>query len=275
MANIVIRETKARSVLTKSKLPETDYVINPYTGCLHACKYCYAEFMKRFTDHLEPWGKFIDIKINALEVLKSEISRLKSNDQVLLSSVTDPYNPAEKKYKLTRQILAILPKNIQLSILTKSDLVLRDIDLLKTFPNCEVGFSIFSLKEADIKNFEANTVSPARRLKALAELKKQGIKTYAFIAPILPDLTNLEAIFAKIAKAKVDFAYCESFNYQSTPKQIVVEIIKTKYPQLSISQFNHFNPLLWQDIKQQIIKLSADYNIPTKIFIHSPTNSLY
>ena len=132
MGKTQIKTIQCKSVLTRSRLPEVDYCINPYVGCLHGCIYCYARFMKRFTGHTEKWGKFIDVKINAPEVLEKELSRSPEKGTVLLGSVTDAYQPIERKYKITRAILEILLKHhFPISILTKSDLVVRDIDLLK------------------------------------------------------------------------------------------------------------------------------------------------
>ena len=153
--------------------------------------------MKRFTNHKEPWGKFIDIKVNAPPLLDKEMARAKKGT-IFLSSVTDPYNPIETKYKLTRQILKILLKyQFPLSILTKSDLIIRDIDLLKQFKDLEVGFSFLSLNKKDAVNFEMLTVPPLRRLDAIKQLKNNNITTYAFIAPIMPGITDLKAFFAK------------------------------------------------------------------------------
>ncbi|MEK6816502.1 MAG: radical SAM protein, partial [Nanoarchaeota archaeon] len=136
-----VKEIKANEIIVKSNLPDADYVINPYVGCTHSCLYCYARFMKRFTGHTEPWGKFIDIKVNAPGLIPAETSKYRGKS-IFLSSVTDAYQPLERKYQLTRKILwKLIPMQPDLSILTKSDLVLRDIDLLKQFKGCEVGFT--------------------------------------------------------------------------------------------------------------------------------------
>ena len=107
MPQVNIQEKSAKNVLTKSGLPGVDYVINPYVGCLHGCQYCYADFMRKYTKHTEPWGKFSDIKINAPQALAKELHKIKGGT-VMLSSVTDPYNPLERKYTLTRKILKVL-----------------------------------------------------------------------------------------------------------------------------------------------------------------------
>lgn len=137
-----IKEIEAKSILTKSGIPGVDYCINPYVGCFHACKYCYATFMKRFTGHTEAWGSFVDVKVNAPDVLQKQLKN-KVKGRVMVSSVTDAYQPIEAKYKLTRKCLEILLQNqFPVDILTKSPLVLRDLDLIKKFKDIEVGVTI-------------------------------------------------------------------------------------------------------------------------------------
>jgi DNA repair photolyase len=102
---MITREITAKSILSKSQVH--DYVVNPTVGCAHGCRYCYAAFMKRFTGHREPWGEFVDIKVNAPELLAREIGR-KQRGRVWVSGVCDPYQAAEKKYRLTRRCLEVL-----------------------------------------------------------------------------------------------------------------------------------------------------------------------
>ncbi len=139
-----IKEIQVNDYLTKSNLPASDYVINPYVGCPHGCKYCYASFMKRFTGHQEEWGTFIDIKRCDKKI---NLNRIK-NKTVFLSSVTDCYNEMEEKYELTKQILEqLINSECFLSISTKSSLILRDIELLKQIKNVTVSMSINTLDE--------------------------------------------------------------------------------------------------------------------------------
>ncbi len=134
-----IREIRVNDYLTKSNLPASDYVINPYVGCLHGCKYCYACFMKRFTGHTENWGDFLDVKICDKPI---NIKKIKGKT-VFVASVTDCYNPAEKDYGVTRKILEQLTQaDAEIDITTKSALVLRDMDLLKQMKNVKVAMSI-------------------------------------------------------------------------------------------------------------------------------------
>ena len=136
-----IRFKEAKSIVTKSNIPGIDYVINPYIGCQHGCIYCYAEFMKRFTDHKgENWGDFLDIKNYSIEKIQPEKYDGKT---ILLSSVTDPYIPLELKYKKTRMILEhLIGTKAKISILTKSKFAKRDIDIFKKFDNLEFGICL-------------------------------------------------------------------------------------------------------------------------------------
>ncbi len=265
-----IREIRAKSILTKSKLPETDYVINPYIGCFHGCVYCYAVFMKRFTNHKEGWGRFVDVKINAPEILEREIKTAKKGT-VLLSSVTDAYHPLERKYKLSRKILEILLKHrFPVSVLTKSDLVLRDIDLLKRFDECDVGFSFLSFNDKDRKNFEPFASAPQKRLAAMKILKENGVKTYAFIGPIFPGITNLDEMFEKFSELNVGCVFCENFNHKAGTWNGVFDVIKTRYPELAedYSKIFFTKNSYWTGVENHIKKLSKKFCIETKIYFH-------
>ncbi len=191
-----IREIKAKSILQKSGVPGADWVINPYTGCTHACVYCYAAFMKKWTGHMvETWGKFVDVKINTPELLQKEIKKVKSGEEVFLSSVCDPYQEVEKKYKLMRYILEIIADyakehKISVSILTKSKLVIRDIDILKKIKDIDVGFSLGAVERKYQKITEPGTASSRKRAKTMKKLHDAGIKTYLFISPIIPGISS-------------------------------------------------------------------------------------
>ncbi len=184
--DMVIKEKKTRSILSKSGISGIDYCINPYTGCSHGCKYCYATFMKRFTGHGEPWGCFVDVKINAAEILHRQIKNA-AHGNIMISSVTDPYQPVENRYELTRQCLEVLLAHpFPVSILTKSSLVLRDMDLIKRFKEMEVGITITTDDDKIREIFEPNAPPIEARIHALKKLSESGVRTYAFIGPLLP-----------------------------------------------------------------------------------------
>ncbi|HTF99191.1 MAG TPA: radical SAM protein [Nitrospirota bacterium] len=204
---MIVREIEAKAILSKSQI--YDYALNAYVGCSHSCCYCYAKFMKRFTGHKEPWGSFVDAKINAPELLDREI-RKKKKGRVWISGVCDAYQYLEKKYRLTRKCLAILVENDwPISIQTKSPLVLRDIDLLKQANNCEVGFTITTADEKIRAMFEPGAPPIAKRVEALRILHAEGIDTFVMIAPLLPRAEGL----VDMLKGIVGHVLIDRYNY--------------------------------------------------------------
>jgi DNA repair photolyase len=204
---MIVKEIQAKAILSVSKV--YDYVINPYTGCQHGCTYCYARFMKRFTGHKEPWGEFVDVKINASDLLQVEIKR-KKRGRVWISGVCDPYQPFEAKYKLSRRCLEILEQhNWSVVVQTRSPLILRDIDILKEAKDFEVGFSVTTMDDGIRKLFESSAPPIKERLNALDVLHRAGIRTYAMIAPMLPGAESL----AEALGGKVDYIIVDRMNY--------------------------------------------------------------
>jgi len=204
---LMVKEIQAKTILSVSKV--YPYVINPYTGCQHGCSYCYARFMKRVTGHLEPWGEFVDVKINAASLLSVEIKK-KKRGRVWVSGVCDPYQPLETKYRLTRQCLEILAQhNWPVIIQTRSPLVLRDIDIIKNARDFEVGLSVTTADDTIRKLFEPGAPTIDDRIAALDELHKAGVRTYAMIAPVLPGAEGL----AELLKGKIDYVLIDRMNY--------------------------------------------------------------
>jgi DNA repair photolyase len=204
---MIIREISAKTILSKSQIQ--DYTINPYVGCSHSCRYCYAAFMRRFTGHKEKWGEFLDIKVNAPDLLAREIKK-KPIGRVWVSGVCDPYQPAEKRYRLTVRCLEILLEHQwPVTIQTKSSLVLRDIEILEKFKDIEVGFSITTADEKIRKIFEPGASPIKERVHALDVLHSRGIQTFAMIAPILPGSDGL----IEELPGKVDNILIDRLNY--------------------------------------------------------------
>jgi DNA repair photolyase len=260
---MIVREIASKSVLTKSKLPEADYCINPYVGCTHGCVYCYARFMRRFTNHHEPWGEFVDVKANAGEVLRKELARVRRPGLALLGSVTDAYQPAERKYQITRALLAALVGTpFSVSTLTKSDLVLRDLDLWKQVKDGKVGLTITTLDEDARKRLEPGASSIARRLEALRVLHENGIANYVFIGPILPHFTDLRAIFEAV-RGIVDSVWAEALNIRCGNWAMIEHTLQEHYPDLvdgykATAQDGGY----WEDTGKELSHLSAEFGIP-------------
>ena len=204
---MLVKETLAKSILSKSKI--YPYVVNPYTGCAHGCSYCYARFMKRVTGHREPWGEFVDVKINAADLLAAEVKK-KRKDRVWISGVCDPYQPLEAKYKLTRQCLEILVDHQwPLVVQTRSPLVLRDMDILKRGADVEVGFSVTTADDRMRRLFEPHAPPIEARIEALDKLHRNGIRTFAMVAPMLPGAEGL----GELLKGKIDNLILDRMNY--------------------------------------------------------------
>lgn len=204
---MIVKEIEAKSILSKSRISE--YTVNAYVGCGHNCAYCYAKFMKRFTGHREHWGSFVDVKVNAPELLAGEVKK-KKKGRVWISGVCDAYQPLERKYRLTRGCLDILADHQwPVTIQTKSPLVLRDMDILKRLPNCEVGFTITTANEKVRRLFEPGAPPVAKRVEALEVLHGEGIRTFVMVAPLLPYADGL----AELLEGKVDRALLDRLNY--------------------------------------------------------------
>lgn len=234
-----IEEIEAKSMLVLSNLPDTDYVVNPYTGCQFACLYCYASFMGRFVN--EPrsnWGNYVYVKSNAVDVIREELAKWsdkRCQSSVLLSSVTDPYQGLEKKYQLTRGILeAFLERKYPglVSILTKSPLVLRDVDVIKQLPNAEVGMTITTTDDNLSHFLEVAAPLATQRLETLRKLNDSGLKTYAFVGPLLPHFRYeshlLDKLFSEIARSGVQQVYIEHINLPQYIKERLFPELKGK-----------------------------------------------
>jgi DNA repair photolyase len=212
-SEVTVREVECRSLLSESRL--ADYCINPYIGCQHACRYCYAEsYTRRFSPRSEAWGDFVDVKINAPAVLSKEIRRRRKGE-VFFSSLTDPYQPLERKYELTRKLLGILLEHqFPISIQTKSALVLRDLDLIQKFERREVGFTITTFDDNIGRLFEPASSPAEERLQAIRRLKREGVRAFIFFGPMLPYISDreLEQDLRKIAETGVDYIYVDRLN---------------------------------------------------------------
>ncbi len=208
---MVVKEIRAKAILSTSKV--YSYAVNPYVGCQHSCSYCYARFMRKLTGHREPWGGFVDVKVNAPELLRAEIQK-KKRGKVWVSGVCDPYQPLEGRYGLTRECLRILIEGgWPVSVQTRSPLVLRDLDILTQARDLrldlEVTLSVTTADDGIRRLFEPQAPPIQERLKALDSLHRAGVRTVAMIAPLLPGAEELEDLLA----GKVDHVLIDRKNY--------------------------------------------------------------
>jgi DNA repair photolyase len=209
---LIVKEVRAKSILNASKI--YDYCLNPYTGCQVNCRYCYARlFMRRYSRHTEPWGGFVDVKVNAPELLRKQLVRAKRGT-VWISSVCDPYQPLEKTHGLTRRCLEILAeRQFPVNIQTKSALVLRDLDIIRKFREIEVGMTITTADERIARMFEPGASSIGERIRTLKAFHACGVPTFVFVGPLLPG--GAEELVSAL-KGNVDRILVDRMNYLET-----------------------------------------------------------
>jgi DNA repair photolyase len=263
------KEILCKSVLSDSGIEPFDYSISPYFGCEHACVYCYARFMMRFRTGPErkQWGEFADAKINARTVLAREI-RKKPKGITWLSAVTDPYQPVEKKYELTRGCLQVLSSyGFPIWVQTKSSLVMRDADLLSSFPEKDVGFTILTLDDDLRKKIEPGASPVEERIVALAELSSRGIRTFAFVGPILPFISDseetLKPLIRELAKSGVEHILFDRLNLRWGVWPSINDFLGKHYPTLVAK----YREILWgstsyfNDLRKTISKLCKESKV--------------
>lgn len=201
-----VTEIVAKQILTKANgsMRAYDYSLNPYVGCGFACSYCFASFFQPEQERFDTWGRWIDIKANAAELLKKK--RDLKGAKIFMSSATDPYQPLEMQVGLTRRLVEIMSDPLRqprLVVQTRSPIVARDLDLLKRFAHVRVNMSITTDDEAIRKDFEPSCASIDRRLEAITRVKEAGIRTTICLCPMLP--ISDPARFAKrLREAKPD-----------------------------------------------------------------------
>lgn len=271
---IKVREIQCRQAIGKCGFPGGGWAINPYVGCTHNCAYCYARFMKRFTGHAnDQWGMFVDIRVNMAEVLRKQMkSGMFKTGRINIGTVTDPYQPVENKYQITRKVLEILKDyDVGVSILTKSDLVLRDLGLLKQFKDLDVNFTITTFDEKWKKITEPGSPSIVQRIEAIKKLIKNNIAVYVMIGPYFPFFTDPEIMLPAFKKLGVKGIYSESFNTVGGNWTGVEEVLKVNYPNLlqkmkgimfNTSKFNDY----YGKEKEKMMKLARKLNLPVTIF---------
>ncbi len=259
-----IVKVKAKRAFTKTKIPGMDYVINQYVGCQHACLYCYAKFMRKWYNYGR-WGDWIVVKENLPDLVKKE----KVKGQVCMSSVSDPYQPIEKELMITRKILENIDEKTKLSILTKSALVLRDMDLFEKFYNIEVGLTINNFDGRIKRIVEPFSSSNWRRIDALKELHERGVRNYAFISPIIPHLIDVEELI-KETKHFTDFYLFEFLNLRASVREFR-EWLKQNYPE-SYGILSDKSKV--EKYVEDVVRIINGYVIPVRgIYAHYPTYS--
>ena len=229
----VVREVRCKSLLNRGGIDE--YSFNCYTGCTNACVYCYARFMQRFHPHDEPWGQFVDVKLNAAQVLAGQLRRL-APGEVFTCSACDGWQSVERHYRLTRRCCELLLEaGFRLSVLTKSKLVLRDLDIFKG-GNVRVGVTITTLDPREAERWEPRASSVAERIEVLRQAKAAGLETSVMFGPLLPAISDtpeaLAGLFALAAETDVDRIWTDVLNPRPRVWPSVQEHLRRERPDL-------------------------------------------
>jgi len=232
-AGVVIREVTCRTILNRTRI--SDYSLNCYTGCAHGCVYCYARFMQRFHPHPEPWGAFVDVKINAVEALKRQLRRARPGE-VFVSSACDGWQPIEAERELTRECCRLLlDGGFRVSVLTKSALVERDLDLF-VGRSARVGVTLTTLDEDLRKVWEPGSSSVEERLGVLAGARKAGAETSIMFGPLLPhlsdDASSIDEMFQTAADLWVDTIWVDALNPRPKVWPSVAALLRRRFPDL-------------------------------------------
>ncbi len=232
-ANPIVRETVCKTILNRSGL--SDYSLNCYTGCTHACVYCYARFMQRFHPHDEPWGAFVDVKANAVEVLKRQLRRAEPGT-VFVSSACDGWQPVEAEWRLTRRCCELLlERGFQVHVLTKSALVLRDLDIF-VGRQARIGITLTTLDERLRELWEPYTASVQERLAVIEAARDAGLQTSVMFGPLLPYLSDsqaaIDALLEQAADLRVDRIWIDALNPRPRVWPAVADLLRAAFPEL-------------------------------------------
>jgi DNA repair photolyase len=185
--------------------------------------------MRRFTGHTEKWGDFLDVKRCAKKLNTARLT----DKRIIIGSVTDAYNPFEKKYRVTREILRqFVNTRTRIDILTKSDLVLRDLDLFKQIPNIRICFSLNTLDDSIREKLEPFASRVDKRTGAAKKLHDAGIRTALFLSPMFPEITDFKAIIRECTSFTGEFWF-ENLNLRGTFRHAVMRYINGRHPDLA------------------------------------------
>jgi len=280
---VKFEEIKSKSILNKYKYRDNwfwcRYSINPYRGCQFACNYCDAITEKYLVhENFEDFFRTIQVKTNAPELLEKEVKKVK-RDVVAIDGVSDAYQPVEKKYNITRKALEILRNNkFPIHIVTKSDLVTRDIDLLLEIAEnswCAVSVTIITFDKEVLPLLEPFAPPPEKRLEAVKKLVRAGILAGVDFTPIVPYILdndkNIEDVIKRTSEAGAKFILPGSMSMRSNQKIRFMELLKENWPEL-IEKYERLyagsqspDQGYMTDVNRKAFELCKKYNIPNYI----------
>lgn len=264
---VKLTECTKREILSSCGLKGIDYQVDPYVGCEHYCYYCYA-LAKAETD----WSEEIRVHQDIAGQLRDELANI-SPQKIYMGYQTDPYQPCEAECQQTRRVLELfLEKGCSASILTKSDLVVRDINLLKAMDDASVSVSVAFNDNQTRRYFEANTMDTERRVNALRQLKQAGVKTGALVCPVIPHITDaVQWVETLHPHADVIWVYGLSIDDPSGQSWINTrQILNNHFPDL----IDRIEPILfdrnhayWANLRQRLEELKKARRLNLNIYV--------
>ena len=224
-------------------LPFT-WTINPYRGCEFGCRYCYARYTHEFMEMRDgmEFEQKIYVKQNAAALLRHELRRVKLEEAIALGTATDPYQPAERRYEVTRAILEefALHRGFELGIVTKSNLIVRDLDLLKAVAKANrlsVHITITTLHLELARILEPRAPRPDLRLDAVRALSQAGLRVGLSCSPVLPGITDspqdLESLISAAADAGADYVFANPLFLKPCSAAVFLPFLEQNFPQLA------------------------------------------
>jgi len=236
-------EIEAKSILNCVRGMPFGWSINPYRGCYHQCVFCYARRTHTFFERtgIGDWGTLLYAKINAAAVLRGELANPRwRGEHVAIGTATDPYQPLEGTFRITRAILTELARaSTEAHLITRSPLVVRDIDVLQDLSRAAgaaICISLPTLDEALARKIEPTVAPPRQRLRAVRMLADAGIRVGVAVAPVLPQLTDdeagLRAVFAAAAAAGASSAWHSVLNLNEVARESYFNFLRAEFPAL-------------------------------------------
>lgn len=236
------REEPCRTALNEVRGMPFRWSLNPYTGCAHRCTFCYVRAFERRADRpwAEAYGRSVRVKVNVAEVLARELARSTwRRETIAVGAATDPYQPAEGRYRITRRCLQVMAAaRNPFGLVTRGPLIVRDIDVLQEASRraeVEIHVSIATLDEAIRRRTEPGTAPPRQRLRALRLLVEAGIKAGVGLAPILPGLTDRPEQLAEVIRAARDAGathlWCNTLYLRAGTREHFLEHLARDWPE--------------------------------------------
>ena len=272
------REEACRSALNRVKGMGFEWSLNPYTGCVHRCTFCYVRAFELRADRPsdDRYGRSIRVKVNVAEVLEREVSRPSwARDQVAIGAATDPYQPAEGRYRLTRACLGVLGRAATpIRVITRGPMIVRDVDVLQEAArraDVAVTFSVPTLDEDVWRKTEPGTAPPRQRLRALTALVDAGIRAGVGMAPILPGISDRPEQLGEVVKAAraagATGVWANLLYLRPGTKEHFLEALARDWPE----QLEHYEELYAEraylprqvvdSLRQQVRALTREYGV--------------